>query len=127
METVCEVIWTGLLGRVKFLDLEISLANKVVIADHNTGDGREEDTVCGEVSGEVVGALKEIPWAHDKTDNGANVTTATDVEVSWEESSHIGSCGNRVCGDVCAELSETKCGSDEENTRSVLRATLLEE
>lgn len=76
---------------VEFFDLEVSAADEVVIANHDTGDGGKEDGVGGEVGGEVISARQQVPRAHDKTDEGADVASTTDVKVAGEESSHISS------------------------------------
>lgn len=45
----------ALLGRIEVFDLKIALADQVVIADHNTSNGREENGVGRKISCEVVG------------------------------------------------------------------------
>jgi len=42
------------LGGVEVADLKVAVADEVVVADDDAGDGGEEDGVGGEVGGEVV-------------------------------------------------------------------------
>lgn len=55
VEAEPEIVWGGFTGGVELLDLEIAAADEVVVGDDDTGDGGQEDGVCGEVGGKVVG------------------------------------------------------------------------
>lgn len=83
METQGVVVWTGFLARVEISDLQVALAHDVIVTDHDAGNGRKEDRVRGEISGEVVGVGEEVPRAHDETDKGTDVTTTPDADPAW--------------------------------------------
>ncbi len=46
---------------VEVADLEVAVADEVVVGDDDAGDGGEEDGVSGEVGGEVVGGGEKVP------------------------------------------------------------------
>lgn len=121
------VVGPRLLGAVEVLDLVVALADEVVVADHDAGDGGEEDGVGGEVGGEVVGAREEVPGTHGQADAGADVATAADVDVFRQQGRHVGAAGDGVGGDVGAELGEDEGGGNEEDSGAVARAALPEE
>ena len=81
VDSICEEIRTGLLGGVEILDLEVSLADKVVIDDDYSGDRGEKDRIGRKIGGELVGVLEQIPWTHHEANNGTDVPSSADVEV----------------------------------------------
>ncbi len=54
----------GGVGGVEFFELEVALADDVVVADDDAGDAGEEDRVGGEIGGEAVGIFEQIPGTH---------------------------------------------------------------
>ena len=61
VETEGVVVGGGGPGGVEVFDLEVALADDVIIADDDAGDGGEEDGVGAEVGGEIVGGGEEVP------------------------------------------------------------------
>lgn len=118
MHSKREVVWSGTLSRVELLDLEVATADKVVVADDDTGNGGKEDGVRGEVGGEAVVGLEELPRAHYKADKSAYVASATDIEVSGHEGGHIRAGRDGVGGDVCTELGEGESRCDDEDAET---------
>lgn len=123
---------TGLLRRVQALHGKVTLADNVVVADEHAGDGGEEDGICRQVGGEVVGRAEQIPRAHADAHDGTDVAAAADVEVPGQESRQVGTGRNAVRGDVCAQLGENESRRDHEDakalgTRSVVEQELREE
>ena len=55
-ETEGEVVRTVFAGGIEMFGLDITLADDVVIADHDTGDRREEHGICRKISGKVIRA-----------------------------------------------------------------------
>jgi hypothetical protein len=49
------VVRRGGAGGVQCLDLQVAPSDQVVIADHDAGDGGQEDGVGAEIHGELVG------------------------------------------------------------------------
>lgn len=47
METIGEMVGCRFLGGVEVPDLVVAAADDVIVADDDTGDGREEDGVGG--------------------------------------------------------------------------------
>ena len=80
----------GFLSRVKVFQGQVTSADEVVIAENDSGYGREEDGICRKVGREVIRGAQEVPRAHAETDNCANITTTANVEVAREQSCHIG-------------------------------------
>lgn len=72
------------MGGVKVLDKVPSFADKVVVGNNDTGNGRKEDGVGTEVGGEHVAGCKEFPWAHGKTNSSADEGTTANVDESRE-------------------------------------------
>jgi len=66
------------------LNRQTYFADEIVVTDDNTGDGGEEDGICGEVGSEIVGRGEKIPWAHSKAHSCANITPASNVDVPRE-------------------------------------------
>ena len=61
MEAEVKEVRGGFLGGVEFADLVVALADEVIIADYDAGNGGEEHGVGGEIGGEIVGGGEEIP------------------------------------------------------------------
>lgn len=118
VEAKGEHVRRSLLGGIKIADLVVAFANDVVIADNYTGDGGEEHGVGGEVGGKVVGGREEVPWAHDETNQRADVPTSADIEIARKEGGHVRTSRDRVGCDVGAELGKGKGGGDDENTEA---------
>lgn len=58
MNSVCEEVRTSLLGRVEILDLEVSLADKVVVNHDNSCNRGQEDGVGRKIGGELVSVFE---------------------------------------------------------------------
>lgn len=114
-------------GGVEFLELEVALADDVVVADDDAGDAGKEDRICGEIGGEAVGVLEQVPGTHGEPDSGADVASAANVEEAREEGGHVGPGGDGVRGDVGAELGEGECRGDDEDGESFGGASIVEE
>ena len=127
MDTEGVEVWAGLSAVVQLLDLEVAAADKVVVGDHDTGDGAEEDTVGGEIGGKLIVVGEQVPGAHGETDGGANVASAADVDEAGEQGGHVGAGRHGVGGDVGAELGESKGGSDYEDAKSLAGAAVVDE
>ncbi len=84
MDTIPKIVWRGASSRVEFSDLEVATADEVVVGDDDTCDRGEEDGIGRQISSEVVRGAEKVPWAHYEADESTDVTTAADVEVSWE-------------------------------------------
>lgn len=89
-------VWAGLECRVEVAGLEETLADEVVVGAHDAGDAGEEDGVGGQVGGEAVAVLEQVPGLHDEADGCANVRAAADVEPSWGKGSHVCASGDGV-------------------------------
>ena len=89
MEASSVKVWPALLGGIQVSDLQVSTTNEIVVAHDNTSDGGKEDGVGGEIGGEVVGSVEEVPWTHYETNHGTDVASTTNVKVTWKQSSHI--------------------------------------
>ena len=89
MEAIGEHVRRSLLGGIEIADLVVAFANDVVIADDYTGDGGEEDRVGREVGGEVVGGGEKVPWAHNETDQCADVSTSADIKIARKKGGHV--------------------------------------
>ena len=61
MEAKGEVVRGGFAGGVEFLDLIVAVADEVVVANDNAGNGGKEDGIGAEIGGEVVRGGKEVP------------------------------------------------------------------
>ena len=55
------IVWGVSLGAVEVSDLEVAFPDDVVVADDDTGDGREEDRIGAEVCREIIGCGEEVP------------------------------------------------------------------
>lgn len=75
----------------------------------------------------MVAGAKQIPRTHGEANSGADVTTATDVEISWEQSGHVGASRDGVGGNVGAELCQSEGGRDNEDTEALARVCAVEE
>ena len=61
VEAKGEVIRGAFACSIKVFDLKVAFADNVVVADNDSGNGREENRVCAEVGGEVVRRGEQIP------------------------------------------------------------------
>ena len=59
-----------------------------------------------------------IPGAHRQTNNGTNVTTSSNVQVSWKQSCHIRTSRDRVGGNIGAKLGEGESERNKKDTKS---------
>lgn len=64
---------------VEVLDAVMTLMDHIVICDHHTGDGAQEDRVSRKVCREVVATFEQIPRAHAKPNDGRDVSTTPDI------------------------------------------------
>lgn len=60
-ETEGEVVRTVFASGIEMFDFNITLADDVVITDHDAGDRREENGICRKISGKVIRAREEVP------------------------------------------------------------------
>lgn len=60
-ESEDEVIWPSLAGAIEIFDLKVAFAVEIVVTDHGTGNGRQEDRIGREICGELVGRRHKVP------------------------------------------------------------------
>jgi hypothetical protein len=101
--------------------------NKVVVRDHDAGNGRQEDRVGGEICRELVRAREQGIRAHYQADSRADVAAATNVQEAREKRRHVCACRDRVRGDVGAELRKSKSRSNQERAEALGRTSIVEE
>ena len=95
---------SSLIKRVEIIDPDVTSPDEPVIGNHRSGDTTEQDTVSAEVVGEGGGRCVEQPGVHADTDDGGDVTTSSDVDVSGEKCSQVTSSRDRVGSDVEEQL-----------------------
>lgn len=78
----------------------MSSSNEPVVGDHWTRNTREKNTISAEISAEGGGRRVEQPGVHADTDDGGNVSTPANREVSREEGSQITAGRNRVGSNI---------------------------
>lgn len=71
-----------LVGSIQVVDSDMTPSDKPVIGDHGSGDTAEQNTVGAEVVGESRRRGVEEPWVHADTDDGGDVASSSDVDVS---------------------------------------------
>jgi len=92
------------LRRVQIAQRQVSPANKVIVADYDTGDAGQEDGIGGEVGGEVVGGLEQVPGTHGQADCGADVPASADVQVSGKQGCHVRPGRNGIRSNISSKL-----------------------
>jgi hypothetical protein len=95
----------------------VTSPDKPVIGNHGSGDTTEQDTVGAEVVGKGSGRGVEQPGVHTDTDDGGDVTTSSDVDVSGEKGGQVTSSRDRVGSDVEEQLNVDEATA---NTGTVL-------
>jgi hypothetical protein len=95
----------------------VTSSDKPVIGNHGSGDTTEQDTVGAEVVGEGGGRGVKEPRVHTNTDDGGDVTTSSDVDVSGEKGGQVTSSRDRVGSDVEEQLNVDEATA---NTGTVL-------
>jgi hypothetical protein len=98
------VVPSRFIKRVEVVDPDVTSSDEPVIGNHRSGDTTEQDTVSAEVVGEGGGRGVEEPGVHTDTDEGGNVTTSSDVDVSGEKGGQVTSSRDRVGSDVEEQL-----------------------
>ena len=78
LDAVNAVVWAVGLRVVEAADLEVALADDIVVADHGPRDRGQKDAVGGQVGSEVARSREELPWTDADDDEGADVAAATD-------------------------------------------------
>lgn len=53
--------------------------DEIVIRDHDSGNGAQEDRIGGEVRREFVTARQEVPWAHGEPNSSRDETSSPDI------------------------------------------------
>lgn len=133
-------------GGVQVADLKVALADEVVVADDDAGDGGEEDGVGGEVGGEVVGGGEEVPAifptsrklltpfllmlvyftlgkrralprTHGQPNCSTDIPTPADIQVPRQQRSHICARRHGIGCDVGPQLREGECSGDDEHAK----------
>ncbi|KAI6759342.1 hypothetical protein HG530_010022 [Fusarium avenaceum] len=113
VKTAGKIVWTLLTSVVEFFGIDISLADEVVVGYHDTSDRAEEDA--------------KLPGANSKTDNSTHITSSSNIDPAWEKSCQIGTGAHTVGGDVGAELGKGESRSNEEDTKALSRASIIDE
>lgn len=127
VEAESVVVGACFLTAVQILDLQVPLADDVVVADHDACDGRQEHRVRGEIGGEGVCGGEQVPGTHDEADESTDVGAAADGDPAREESGHVGACGDGVGGDVGTELGEGEGCGDHEDAEALRVPAFFEE
>lgn len=78
----------------------MSSSNEPIVGDHWTGDTWEKNTISTEISAESGGRCVEQPWVHADTDDGGNISTPANREVSGEQGSEIATSRDGVGSNV---------------------------
>lgn len=65
--------------------------------------------------------VEKIPRTHDETDESANITSATDIDVPRKKSCHICTCRYGIGCDIGTELSESKGSCNEKYAGAICR------
>ena len=97
--------------------------DNLLIRDHRSSDGAEEDRVGGEVCGEIGSRSQELPWADNNTDNGANIATPSNGKESWHQGSQIGTRRDGVGSNVGTELGKDESGGNQEGSGTLASTT----
>lgn len=82
VDTVGVIVPSTLLDRVEVVNPDVTSSDQPVVGDHGSSDTTEQNTVGTKVVGESGGGSVQEPRVHGDTDNGCNVTTSSDVDVS---------------------------------------------
>jgi len=112
VDTVGVMVPSSLIKRVEIIDPDVTSPDEPVIGNHRPGDTTEQDTVGTEVVGEGGGRCVKQPGVHADTDNGGDVTTSSDVDVSGEKSGQVTSSRDRVGSDVEEQLNVDEASAD---------------
>jgi len=112
VDTVGVMVPSSLIKRVEVIDPDMTSPDKPVIGNHRSGDTTEQDTVGTEVVGEGGGRCVEQPGVHADTDDGGDVTTSSNVDVSGEKSGQVTSSRDRVGRDVEEQLNVDEASAD---------------
>lgn len=73
VQAVGEVVWPRFEAGVQVADFEVAFAHPVVVADHDAGDGGQEDGVGGQVGGEGVAVAQQVPGTDADADDRADI------------------------------------------------------
>lgn len=104
VDTVGVVVPSSLIKRVEIIDPDVTSPDEPVIGNHRSRDTTEQYTVGTEIIGEGSGRGVEEPGVHTDTDDGGDVTTSSDVDVSGEKGGQVTSSRDRVGSDVEEQL-----------------------
>lgn len=104
VDTVGVVVPPGLVERVEIVDPDVTSPDEPVIGNHGSSDTTKQDPIGAEVVGESSRRGVEEPGVHTDTNDSGDVTTSSDVDVSWEKGSQVTSSRDRVGSDVEEKL-----------------------
>jgi hypothetical protein len=116
------VVPSSLIKRIEIINPNVTSPDKPVIGDHGSGDTTEQDTVSAEVVGEGGGRGVKEPGVHTDTDDGGDVTTSSDVDVSGEKGGQVTSSRDRVGSDVEEQLNIDEATANLKGVRTEMGA-----
>ncbi|KAI6770636.1 hypothetical protein HG531_009491 [Fusarium graminearum] len=108
---ITKIIDTGLVpinalavAHIEVIDVDLPFCHQVIVGDHETGHGRQEDAVTREDREEHGSCVDEPPGVDDGAEESHQVRAATDVDVPGEDGRQVDAARECVARQVAAHL-----------------------